>query len=55
MFPIEQEENNILFLSLLCLQFHRIEVNEYIDLRRVSRSISQTWFHEICANMQRVC
>jgi hypothetical protein len=51
-YPIEQEENNILFLSLLCSQFHRIEVKECIDLRRISRSISQAWFYEICMNMQ---
>ena len=37
---------------MLCLQFHRIEVKECIDLRRISRSISQAWFYEICMNMQ---
>ena len=51
-YPTEQEENNNLSLSLLYLQFHRIEVSECIDLRRISRSISQLWFHEICVNMQ---
>lgn len=51
-FPIEQEENNNLSLSLLYLQFHRTEVSECIDLRRISRSISQLWFNEICVNMQ---
>jgi hypothetical protein len=48
----EEEDSNILPLSLLYLQFNRIETNEHIDLRKLNRSISQYWFNEICLNMQ---
>ena len=54
-YQIEQEEEedfNILPLSLLYLQLNRIETNEYIDLRKLNRSISQYWFNEICLHMQ---
>ena len=45
-YQVEQEEQqeedfNILPLSLLYLQFNRIETNEHIDLRKLNRSISQ--------------
>ena len=48
----EEEDSNILPLSLLYLQLNRMETNEYIDLRKLNRSISQYWFNEICLNMQ---
>jgi hypothetical protein len=48
----EEEDSNILPLSLLYLQFNRIETNEHINLRKLNRSISQYWFNEICLNMQ---
>jgi DDE superfamily endonuclease len=49
----EQENDNssILPLSLLYLQFNRIEINESNDLKKLNRSISQHWFNEICLNM----
>ena len=37
---------------MLYSQLHKIEVNECIDLKRISRLLSQLWFHEICVNMQ---
>ena len=57
-YQIEQEEQeeerdlNILPLSLLYLQFNRIEINEYNNLRKLNRIISQYWFHKICLKMQ---
>ena len=36
----EEEDSNILTLSLLYLQLNRIEINKCIDLRRLNRSIS---------------
>ena len=53
-YQVEQEEEdfNILPLSLLYLQLNRIEINECINLRKLNRSISQYWFNEICLNMQ---
>ena len=48
-FSTEQEEDfNILPLILLYSQ-HTAEINE---LKKLSRSISQYWFNEICLNMQ---
>ena len=48
---IEEDDSNILPLSLLYLHHNRIKINDCIDLRKLNRSISQYWFNEICLNM----
>src|SRR3954451_12378581 len=45
----EEEDSNTLLLSLLNQE--QLNREEAIDLRRLSRSISQYWFNEICLNM----
>src|SRR5437763_16698325 len=45
----EEENSNSLLLSLLNLK--QLNREETINLRRLSRSISQYWFNEICLNM----
>ena len=50
----QKEDSNFLLLSLLYLQLNRIETNEYIDLKKLNRSISKYWFNKVCLNMQDV-
>jgi hypothetical protein len=45
----EEEDSNTLLLSLLNQE--QLNREEAINLRRLSRSISQYWFNEICLNM----
>ena len=41
----EEEDNNILPLILLHLQYHQMELNESINLRIHNRLISKYWFN----------
>ena len=45
----EEEYSNSLLLSLLNIK--QLNREKTINLRRLSRSISQYWFNEICLNM----